>query len=50
MGLIDNLIGYSPKSVYEHPKNTDLRLDTSSDNNPSENIKQLDTFINTNTL
>ena len=50
MGLIDNLIGYSPKSIYEHPKNTDLRLDTSSDIDPSENIKQLDTFINNNIL
>ena len=31
IGLIDNLIGYSKKSIYEKPENVDLILNTSSD-------------------
>ena len=50
MGLIDNLIGYSKKSIYEPPVSPDLTLDTSNNINPSENIKLLDSFINKNIL
>ena len=45
MGLIDNLIGYSKKSVYEKPENADLILDTSSNNDPRLNIELLSSFI-----
>ena len=50
MGLIDNLIGYSKKSVYEPPASPDLTLVTSNNINPSENIKLLDCFIDKNIL
>jgi len=50
MGLIDNLIGYSKKSVYEPPVNPDLTLDTSNNINPSENIKLLNYFMDKNIL
>jgi len=50
MGLIDNLIGYSKKSVYEPPVSPDLTLDTSNNINPSENIKLLNYFMDKNIL
>ncbi len=49
-GLIDNLIGYSEKSIYEEPKSVDLKLDTSSNIKPSQNIKKLSSFIHQNIL
>jgi adenylylsulfate kinase-like enzyme len=45
IGLIDNLIGYSKKSIYEKPENADLILNTSSDTNPRVNIESLSSFI-----
>ena len=39
IGLIDNLIGYSKKSIYEKPENADLILNTSSDTNPRVNME-----------
>jgi len=46
MGLIDNVIGYSEKSIYEEPSNPDLKLDTSSNVDPKDNFKLLSNFIN----
>ena len=46
MGLIDNLIGYSKKSIYEEPQNADLKLNTSSNIKSSYNIELLSNFIN----
>ena len=45
IGLIDNLIGYSKKSIYEKPENADLILNTSSDTNPRVNMESLSSFI-----
>lgn len=50
MGLIDNLIGYSERSVYEEPKNADLKIDTSSKIDSKNNFKILSHFINNNIL
>tara|TARA_Y100000816_G_scaffold124654_1_gene87684 strand:- start:2012 stop:2554 length:543 start_codon:yes stop_codon:yes gene_type:complete len=50
MGLIDNLIGYSKKSIYEKPENADLILNTSSDTNPRVNIELLSSFIHNKIL
>ena len=45
MGLIDDMIGYSEKSLYEEPENADLKLNTSSNIQPKQNIKLLSNFI-----
>ena len=45
MGLIDNMIGYSEKSLYEEPENADLKLNTSSNIQPKQNIELLSNFI-----
>ena len=45
IGLIDNMIGYSEKSLYEEPENADLKLNTSSNIQPKQNIKLLSNFI-----
>ena len=45
MGLIDDMIGYSEKSLYEEPQNVDLKLNTSSNIQPKQNIELLSNFI-----
>ena len=45
MGLIDDMIGYSEKSLYEEPENADLKLNTSSNIQPKQNIELLSNFI-----
>ena len=50
MGLIDNVIGYSEKSIYEEPENADLKLDTSSNIEPKKNIELLSNFIHLKVL
>ena len=45
MGLIDDIIGYSEKSLYEEPENADLKLNTSSNIQPKQNIELLSNFI-----
>ncbi len=50
IGLIDNLIGYSAKSVYEQPEDADLILDTSSNIEPRKNIDLLSDFIRSKIL
>ena len=45
MGLINDMIGYSEKSLYEEPENADLKLNTSSNIQPKQNIELLSNFI-----
>ena len=44
-GIIDNLIGYSDKSVYEKPIDPNVTLNTSLNKNPEDNYKILEKFI-----
>ena len=49
-GIIKNLIGYSPGSIYEEPENCELILDTSYNIKPIDNYTKIDEFINLKVL